>query len=115
MSVAIRIFSAQGDVPVMVDGTLGQQGDGVAELLCSDDAAKGGLAHEPKQPSPQIQIEAEQELSRFKEHMKQIHAQLSLDVDACTSLSILLTRFLAKLILKCKSVQQNPNRLNLQE
>ena len=40
MSVAIRIFSAQGEVPVMVDGTLGQQGDGVAELLCSDDAAK---------------------------------------------------------------------------
>ena len=30
----------------------------------------------PAEPSPQIQIEAEQELSRFKEHMKQIHAQL---------------------------------------
>lgn len=40
MSVAIRIFSAQGDVPVLIDGTLGHQGDGQAELLCSDDAAK---------------------------------------------------------------------------
>ena len=40
MSVAIRIFSAQGDVPVLVDGTLSHQDEAGAELLCSEGAGR---------------------------------------------------------------------------
>lgn len=40
MSAAIRIFSAQGNIPVLVDGTLARQSEGVAELLCDEGAAK---------------------------------------------------------------------------
>lgn len=40
MSVAVRIFSAQGDHPLMVDGTLQDAEAGSANLICGPDGSK---------------------------------------------------------------------------